>query len=268
MLSDGARPHEPPAVVELDEVDSTNLEALRRAAAGERGPVWIAANRQSAGRGRLGRAWQSPAGNFAATLLLAPGCPAARLHQLSLVAGIAAHCAVARLVEGVADIDALRLKWPNDLLFQGAKLGGILVESSTTGTDMVAAIGIGINVAAAPRLQDRATTCLGSLGQAAVGRQHSTRQVLAAVAAEVGLWLDLWDTGQGFATIRAAWLARAGPIGALITVNTGAETIAGAFAGIDETGALLVSSVPAKPGEFRRFTFGDVSLLPPPQDQG
>ena len=252
-----------PRVVELDEIDSTNLEALRRAVAGERGPMWIAANRQTAGRGRLGRSWQSPAGNFAATLLIAPECPPSRLHEIALVAGIAVHGAVKRSVGDAVGLENLRLKWPNDLLFQGAKLGGILVESSSAGTAVVAAIGIGINIVAGPIIDGRATTCLG-----AMGKQPSIPQLLAALDAELGVWLGRWENGAGFAAIRSAWLERAGPLGERVSINTGTEIITGEFAGIDETGALLVASVAPTPRETRRFTFGDVSLLLPPRDQG
>src|SRR5262249_49374973 len=151
-------------------------------------------------------------------------------------------------------VAALRLKWPNDLLLRGAKLGGVLVESSTTGLEITTAIGIGINVSSAPKLEHRATICVADLR----GRRPPFRDLLAGPAAQMERWLACWMRGSGFAAIRLAWLERAGPIGESVSVDVGSEIVRGAFAGIDETGALLVSSLAAQPGQVRRFTFGDV----------
>ena len=247
-------------VIEFGEIDSTNLEAISRANSGGHGPQWILAARQSAGRGRSGRAWQSQPGDLAATLLFPPGCAPAELHQLSFLTGVAVHEAISPLVPPDS---SLRLKWPNDILTGNAKLGGILIESTLAGGITAAAIGIGINIAGAPLLGDRPTTSLASLSVAI-----SPRQLLCHIDAAMRHWLGVWGQGTGFPLIRTAWLERAGPIGEPISVNTGTEAISGAFAGIDETGALLLSSVPPKPDHIRRFTYGDVSLLPPRDIEG
>lgn len=243
-------------IVDLDEIDSTNLEALRRASAGERGPVWISARRQLAGRGRSGRTWVSGDGNLAATLLFAPGCPIALLHQLSLLTGVAVFDAVTALVPGHAAAGDLRLKWPNDILLGGAKAGGILIESTTVGSAVVAAIGIGVNIWEAPAIEGREAAAIGG-----PGKELQPRDLLACLDHHLRRWLDVWDKGARFDLVRQEWLGRCGPIGQRIEVNTGAERTSGAFAGIDETGALLVDSVPPTSGTPRRFTFGDVSLL-------
>nr|MCH9765393.1 biotin--[acetyl-CoA-carboxylase] ligase [Alphaproteobacteria bacterium] len=112
-----------------DQLESTNAEALRLAGEGERGPVWIHADMQTAGRGRNGRRWHSDAGNLAASLLFAPDAPVRSLHQLSLVAGVAVLEAVVQVGQGAGTAN-LKLKWPNDLLFGRAKAGGILIEST------------------------------------------------------------------------------------------------------------------------------------------
>lgn len=255
----------PLPVLELLSVDSTNADAMRRAAAGERGPMWIMAHRQTAGRGRAGRAWVSPDGNLAATLLLAPGCTPAALHQLSLLTGVAAYDALTGLVPADSTEAALRVKWPNDILAGPAKLGGILIESTISGTTAVAAIGIGINIAASPAIEGRATTCLAQL---ACTPSPTPRALLAALDGHLRRWLAAWQHGARFDLVRAAWLERAGPPGEAITIHTGAQTLWGTYAGIDETGALLVASVTPDQKEVRRFTFGDVSLSPPAAARG
>src|SRR5712692_4211667 len=123
----------------LDFVDSTNAEALRLAKARERGPLWIVAKEQSAGRGRRGRAWTSPAGNLHATLLLTDPSPPAVAPQLGFVAGLALCDAVAVAAPSLAS--RLALKWPNDLLCGGRKIAGILIEGE--GDPVAAAVGIG-----------------------------------------------------------------------------------------------------------------------------
>ena len=246
--------------IELDEVDSTNAEALRRAATGERGPLWITAARQTQGRGRSGRAWTSLPGNLAATLLIAPGCTPAELHELSLVTGVAVHNAVAPLhdLSPVVDAPPPRLKWPNDILAGDAKLGGILIESTIADGQPVAAIGIGLNLTSAPPLDGRATAARAD------GRMSlSPADLLTAIDVSLRHWLGVWQKGTGFPAIRRAWLSRAHAIGTPLSINNGADTISGAFAGIDETGALLLGNVSTNPTEIRRFTYGDVSLRPP-----
>src|SRR5262245_61818354 len=116
-------------LIALDRTGSTNQEALRLARSGEAGPLWITAVEQTAGRGRRGRSWHSPPGNHYASLLLTDPGPADRAPQLSFVAALALHDAVSALAPGLSS--RLRFKWPNDLLLDGAKVAGILVEGET-----------------------------------------------------------------------------------------------------------------------------------------
>jgi BirA family transcriptional regulator, biotin operon repressor / biotin---[acetyl-CoA-carboxylase] ligase len=247
-------------IVEFDEIDSTNLEALRRANSGEHGPQWIIAAHQTNGRGRSGRPWQSQSGNLAATLLFTPGCTPADLHQLSFLTGVAVHAAISLLLP---PSPTLRLKWPNDILAGHAKLCGILIESTMAGGIATAAIGIGVNVAAAPALDGRQAAALADFAVTI-----APRRLLTHIDAAMRHWLGVWSQGTGFPLVRTAWLLRSCAIGQPISVNTGTETISGTFAGIDETGALLLGSVPPKPDHIRRFTYGDVSLLPPRDTEG
>lgn len=240
----------PSLIVKLDEVDSTNAECLRRASAGERGPLWIAADRQNAGRGRSGRAWTQAGGNLAASFLFTPDCPLSALHQLSLLTGVAAHEAIDTACAGA--VPGLRLKWPNDILIGRAKAGGILVETTTWSGTAVAVAGIGINIAHAPDIEGRSVARLAdhAAGATADG-------LLAALDASMHRWLGVWQGGTGFGAIRNAWLARTGPAGEPLAVNAGLERIEGTFDGIDDGGALLLRDAN---GKLRRLTYGDVCL--------
>src|SRR5882672_7612875 len=129
-------------LIACDTVGSTNAEALRCARAGETGPLWITARAQSAGRGRRGRAWVSEPGNLYATLLLTDPAPPARAAQLSFVAALAVHDAIAQLAPSLAP--RLALKWPNDVLCDGRKAAGILIEAEGA-HPLIVAVGIGVN---------------------------------------------------------------------------------------------------------------------------
>jgi len=228
-------------------LDSTNAEAMRRAVRGERGPLWIMADTQVAGRGRAGRSWSSEAGNLHASLLITMPAPVPHAYQLALIAGVAVFDAI----EAGAAPAGLSLKWPNDILIADEKAGGILIESSTGAAGLTAVIGIGVNVATAPPLPDRAATCLAAHGPA-----PEPHLLLERIAASMTVWLALWDEGRGFAAVREAWLRRAHPIGERMSINTGAERVSGAFLGLDPDGALILDNEAG----VRRFTFGDVSL--------
>jgi BirA family biotin operon repressor/biotin-[acetyl-CoA-carboxylase] ligase len=252
MVQQPLLPARPVAVVAFDALDSTSSEATRRARAGEAGPLWIRAGEQTAGRGRSGRAWASPAGNLYATLLFEPGCAPADVPQLSFVAGVAVH----DMVSGVAPLAGLRLKWPNDVLIGQANVAGILAESLLGGGGApVALLGIGLNLASAP-----ATPGLRATHLAAHGAALAAANALSLLDNAICHWLAVWDRGKGFAEVREAWLQRAGPLGEALTINSGEGPVAGRFAGLDAGGALLLVDLK---GNERRFTFGDVAVAPP-----
>jgi BirA family biotin operon repressor/biotin-[acetyl-CoA-carboxylase] ligase len=236
----------------LDEVGSTNAVAFAHAQAGDAGPLWIVARRQTQGRGRSGRTWVSPAGNLYASLLVRLACPPIAAPQLSLVAGVATVEAIEAAAGG--PVRGLRLKWPNDVLIDGAKCVGILAESQVPahGEDLVAVIGIGINLAGYPDDLGRAATSLAEHGvRVAPEIMHG------ALADAMARWLGIWSGGAGFAEVRAAWRERAGPVGEPLSVNTGGGKFEGAFVDIDETGALMLRDAA---GQARTLTFGDVTL--------
>jgi len=230
-------------------VDSTNAEAMRRAGAGERGPLWIVAEAQTTGRGRSGRVWTSEPGNLHASLLVTLTLPAPRAYQLALVAGIAVHDALLEVARPA--LTGLGLKWPNDILIDGEKAGGILIESSAVAAGLAAVIGIGVNLARAPEGLGRPVTSL-----AAHGADVSAERLLDAIAASSEVWLAIWAEGAGFETVREAWLKRAHPLGERMSIDTGSERIGGIFMGLDREGALVLETGDGT----RTFTYGDVSL--------
>ncbi|WP_343116907.1 biotin--[acetyl-CoA-carboxylase] ligase [Ostreiculturibacter nitratireducens] len=223
----------------LDEVDSTNAEAQRRAP-GLTGPAWILARRQTAARGRRGRAWASPEGNFAATLVLRPKGTPAEAALLSFVAALALHEALSTLT---GRPEALSLKWPNDVLLNGGKVSGILLESLGSGVSIAhLAIGIGVNLAAAP---DAAALEAGAMRPVSVrgetGISVLPEEFLDFLAAAFARHQQQFET-YGFSPIRTAWLGRAARLGERITARTGSETIEGIFDSLDPTGALVLAT--------------------------
>ncbi len=227
-------------LVARDSVGSTNDEAVCLAEAGAPEGTFVWAREQTGGRGRRGRRWASPAGNLYCSTVLRPDCPARRAAELGFVAALA----VADLVR---DGRAVRVKWPNDVLVEGGKVAGILPESSIGQGGHVehVVLGIGVNVAVAPDLPEMryAGAVLGGTVEAAV----------EGLAAGLARWLGVWRKSS-FETIRAAWLDRAGPLGAPVDVRLGEELVRGAFAGMDREGALLLQT-PAGP---RRIVAGEL----------
>ena len=220
----------------LAQVDSTNAEAARVADTLS-GPEWICALDQTAARGRRGRAWASPAGNFAASLVLRPGDGPEALALRSFVASLALHDALS----GLTNLDrGWALKWPNDVLLNGGKLAGILLEGVPPQGTLV--IGIGVNlIAAAPSesVEPGALQPVSLLGE--TGVRVTPEALLDALASAYAQWEDRFAT-FGFAPIRAAWLARAARLGETITARTTRETHVGRFDTVDDSGQLVLNT--------------------------
>jgi BirA family biotin operon repressor/biotin-[acetyl-CoA-carboxylase] ligase len=237
--------------VNYDTLGSTNAEALVLARAGERGPLWISARTQSAGRGRRGTRWVSPAGNLHATLLLSEPSPPAQAPQLSFVAALAVHDAIAACAPQVrAD---LKVKWPNDLLVEKAKVAGILIEGESEPAFAVA-IGIGVNCATHPDNTDYPAADLAGLGALVV-----PDALLEELAGAMQKRLAQWGSGLGFSATRADWLKRAAGLGDVLQVRLPERELSGRFQGLDETGRLLLEQAgrvtPVTAGEV--FGFGE-----------
>lgn len=227
----------------LDEVDSTNAEAARRAP-DLAGPTWILARHQTAARGRRGRVWSMPAGNFAATLVLRPTETPDVVALRSFIAGLALFDA---LVAITGRTEPFALKWPNDVLVNGGKVAGILLESLGQGHNVqYLGIGIGVNLAQAPDaafVEAGATRPVSVLAE--TGIAVSPQDFLTPLARAYAK-LEQQFTTYGFAPIREAFLARATRLGEVITARTTREEITGTFETIDTTGAIVLSTAHAR----------------------
>lgn len=235
---------------------STNDEALTCAKAGDPGRLWIVADSQSGGRGRNGRVWSSPPGNLYASLLLIDPAPSHKAPELGFVAGVA----VASALRGVLSGDArLTIKWPNDILHDGAKLGGILLESAALPDGRLACVaGIGVNCLSHPDNTLYKATDLAAL----LDRAASPELVFEPLSAAVADWLEIWDAGQNFETIRRRWLSLAAGLGARISVSrpAGASSLDGVFKTIDAAGRLIIEHASGETA----VEAGDVFLLAQP----
>ena len=235
-------------LIACDTIGSTNAEALARGRAGERGPLWITARAQTAGRGRRGRTWVSEPGNLFATLLLTDPAPPERAAQLSFVAALATHDAITAL----APAPRLAFKWPNDVLLDGQKLAGILIEAE--GTPLIVAIGIGVNC----RHHPDGTAYLATDLAGAVTAEALFEALSDAMVHRLREWQ------AGFASIRAAWLDRA--LGGELKARLGAREITGRFETLDDAGRLVLR---LPDGRCEAIAAGEVfPIAPPPSGVG
>jgi BirA family biotin operon repressor/biotin-[acetyl-CoA-carboxylase] ligase len=224
-------------------IASTNDEAARLALEGAAHGTVVHADAQTAGRGRFSRRWSSPPGNLYVSIVLRLDVTPTRRTEIGFVAALAVADAVEALLPRRT---RATLKWPNDVLVRGGKIAGILLEDANDAL----VLGIGLNVLQAPTgVSYNVSTIVGCGGLATV---DGTRSKLLAALSD---WLMVWQQ-DGFAAIRGAWLARAHPQGAPLSVHIADRYIAGKFAGLDVDGALLLDT----PEGRARIVAGDVSL--------
>ncbi len=241
----------PAPILLLDETDSTNAEARRRAEAGETEPVWIVARRQTSGRGRRGREWVSDTGNLAATLLLTTRKSPAEAAQVTFVAALA----VADLLDAFVAGDRVTIKWPNDVLIAGEKASGILVESGAhAGGGLWLAIGIGVNLAHAPDDTERPATSMAAHLRSDIAYPPSIEAAAGVLAEAFTLWMERWET-LGFQPILDAWTARTKGLDQPCVARLGHETVTGIADGVAPDGALRMRLAD---GSLRLISAGDV----------
>ncbi|MCS6761423.1 MAG: biotin--[acetyl-CoA-carboxylase] ligase [Candidatus Devosia symbiotica] len=232
----------------FDSVGSTNSEALAAAAAGDPGGIWFAARQQMSGRGRRGRHWESPHGNLAATLLIVPDCDPTLLATLGFVAGVSLSRGLSAIlpgglvridINGANDLGGqsrIALKWPNDVLANGAKLAGILLEvNKLPDGHQAIAIGLGVNLIAAPQGLSYPATSLRDLGVPC-----SAEEVFEALSDAWTEVFGLWNDGRGIGDVLKHWRAFAAGIGAPVAVNQDDQVLRGIFESIDDVGRLIV----------------------------
>jgi len=235
----------------LDQTDSTNAEARRRAEAGETGPLWIVARRQSGGRGRRGRQWESQDGNLFCTLLQVTQKSPAEAAQVTFVAALA----VADLLDAWAPPSLVTIKWPNDVMLAGNKASGVLVESGAhEGGGLWLAVGIGVNLASAPTGTERPATALVHHLRGDVAAPPSVEVAAARLAEAFDVWMTRWET-LGFQPILDAWRARTTGLEGPATARLGRETVEGRAEGVAPDGALKLRLAD---GSLRLISAGDV----------
>ncbi|MFT3986808.1 biotin--[acetyl-CoA-carboxylase] ligase [Aestuariivirga sp.] len=239
MLDSGHR------ILHFERIDSTNAEARRLTQAGEAGPLWIVADEQTGGRGRLGRSWVSEPGNLYATLLFSTSAGPEAAAQVSFVAALAVHEAVSTLLPH----RHTAIKWPNDVLVDGAKICGILAEVAGN-APVVLALGCGLNIAHFPEGTPYPVTSLVTEGASA-----AVPEVFEALDASFSRHLAIWNDGAGFGHIRKLWEQNAIGLGEAVTIHSGDQQISGLFDGLALDGALIVSLAN---GTHRTIHAGDV----------
>lgn len=236
----------------FDEIDSTILEARRRAERGEAGPVWLIARRQSAGRGRRGRAWISFDGNLLATYLFATRQPPTTIALLGFATGLA----LAETMDASLGAGRATLKWPNDVFIDSAKAAGIMLDSGALDAQTIwVALAFGVNLSAAPKAIDQPTI---SLRQVLPPDAPAPEPLafLAALRPRLEGWAERLER-EGFEPLRQAWLARAHGLGRDVRVMQGEQAIEGRISGLSGRGELELETS----NGLRLIAAGDV-LLP------
>ncbi|QJQ32914.1 biotin--[acetyl-CoA-carboxylase] ligase [Sphingomonas lacunae] len=235
----------------VEETGSTNSDLLDRLSKAEQlgEGYWLRAGRQLGGRGRLGRQWQSPQGNLYCSTIVQLRSDDPPAHSLSFVTGVAVYDSLA--VQLGSDTDGLWLKWPNDILWQGAKLAGMLLER----VNDTVVVGIGVNVAFAPVIADRDTTSIQKINDAP---PSSPAEVLECLAPLFQQRLKRWRE-LGLRDTLDQWMERAHRVGTVLSVSDGAyEGLSGAFDGLGPDGSLRLRLAD---GDTKAINAGEITII-------
>ncbi|MFY9589908.1 biotin--[acetyl-CoA-carboxylase] ligase [Rickettsia endosymbiont of Halotydeus destructor] len=273
----------------FDEIDSTNLEAIRIAKTNPSLNYAILAKTQTQGRTRNGKKWQSLPGNLHASLLLKPNKELTLFPQLSFVTGLAVYDTINALIiskpysndlenwnvkQGVSTRSvvklreyanpskfyeansskqkSIKLKWPNDILINDKKISGILLESLTVSNNNYLIIGVGINIIDNPVNIDQLTTSFSAENMTI----HEPTTLLDIFIVNFEKYYQIWEQ-KGFTEIRKAWLEKAYKLHESVTINDGNTPVNGIFKGIDELGRIIIQ-LPSK--KISHFVAGELSF--------
>jgi BirA family biotin operon repressor/biotin-[acetyl-CoA-carboxylase] ligase len=243
----------------FETIGSTNTEAMARGRSGDPGRLWLVADEQTAGRGRRGRPWSAERGNLAASLLTVTAAPIGTAATLGFVAGVALQRALSAVLPAEAAA-RVALKWPNDVVADGAKLAGILLEAESIVPGRLAVvIGIGVNIRSVPAGLPYRATSIADLGSAAASAD------LFRDLAEA--WVDAvaaWNEGRGLDAIRTAWLERAFGLGRPVSVEVGTRRLSGVFETLDGDGRLVMRQADGRREAIAAgdVHFGDAASVP------
>lgn len=246
-------------LAQYDKLGSTNQQALLlatkldRQLLHEQNAIVVFTKNQSAGRGRNGRTWLSSTETLTATILLSSQAANNKVAQVAFVMAVAAHKTVVDMLPADTQ-NKIGLKWPNDILVQGHKLCGILIESQLNklNNGHVLAIGVGMNIGAIPQDGEFSATSLAQLGI-----DIDVETVLANLCKNFAAYFEQWSNGQNFADIRKIWLDHALGLGGKITARLPNNTIYGIFESLDENGTLILRD---EADEIHQITAGDIFI--------
>lgn len=243
-------------LLSCEEIDSTNEEAKRLARGGGSHGAVIWAKEQRAGRGRAGRSWSSPPGNLYCSVLLQPGCDLDIIAQLTYVAAVAVHETLSGILP---EPEAIALKWPNDVLVNGKKIAGILLESFAVDSQSPrwVAVGVGINVDNSPKDVSFPATSLKEEGVEIISAKIVLSRFIHTFIETYNLW-----SRKGFAPVRKAWLSNAWGLDSDVRISLPQEELYGIFKSIDKDGGLVLE---LSPKERRTIHAGDILFLPETQ---
>ncbi|MGJ5093789.1 biotin--[acetyl-CoA-carboxylase] ligase [Bradyrhizobium oligotrophicum] len=241
-------------LVAFDQAGSTNVEALKSAREGGKAPCWFVTSEQTAGRGRRQRPWIAPRGNLASSVLEVLNVAPAVAATLGFAAGLAIEAALRQVSLEAARLSgahaSFALKWPNDVLADGRKIVGMLLEAEQVAGGLAVVAGIGTNVVAAPP-----DTPTPAVSLADLGIQVTAEDLFAALSDAWVEYFGIWNEGRGFGEIRRLWLERAAGLGQPVAIRSGHAIIEGIFDTIDEQGCMLVRTAE---GRLEPITAGDV----------
>jgi BirA family transcriptional regulator, biotin operon repressor / biotin---[acetyl-CoA-carboxylase] ligase len=236
-------------LLHFESIDSTNAEAMRLAKAGVTGNVLIVADRQTNGRGQRGRKWVSLPGNLHMSIMLETD---KNLRQLSQLTFLTANVLAETIASFTNNLDVeVELKWPNDVLINGKKVAGILLESIKFGGNQYVVIGIGVNVSNKPMIENRVVSSL----KESINFDQRVEDLMNRLIKKFDQCYFEWERDESFYNIRSKWLSRAHNLSKIVTVDNGEGRISGLFKGIDEEGSIILELAG---GQISKLNYGEV----------